>query len=69
MNPSKCCSSVLLHSPVILSMEENEGDVYQGVFLLFVISVSRSWGAELLRAEHIAQLTPTKPGQSHHISC
>lgn len=68
MNSTRCFSSVLLCSPVVLSMEENIGDVCQGVFLLFAISLSHSWGAELPRADQIAQLTSTKPGQSHHIS-
>lgn len=68
MNSTRCFSSVLLCSPVVLSMEENIGDVCQGFFLLFAISLSHSWGAELPRADQIAQLTSTKPGQSHHIS-
>lgn len=32
MNSSRCFSLVLLHFPVVLSMEENIGDVYEGGF-------------------------------------
>lgn len=46
-NSSRCFSLVLhhsqnYHSMVVLTMEENIGDVYKGEFLLFVISVSHS---------------------------
>lgn len=64
----RCFSSVLLRSPVVLSMEENTGGACQGFFLLFAITFSHSWEAELPRVDQIAQLTSNRPGQSHHIS-
>lgn len=36
MNSSRCFSIVLLHSPVVLSMEENIGDVCQAGFFCYL---------------------------------